>query len=67
MSEKPLSQIESRLVADWLKRERNVNVGNSFLFWRKRPAIAAEWVRAEWQVKVTAAEIEKAAGRDEVR
>jgi hypothetical protein len=66
MTDKPLSQIESKLVADWLRNEKNVPVSSSYTFWRKRPATAAEFVRLEWNVKVTADDIMRAAGRDEI-
>lgn len=62
--DKPLSQIESKLVAEWLRREKNVQVSNSYSFWRKRPAITAEWIKQEWKIQVTPDDIMKAAGRE---
>jgi hypothetical protein len=64
--DKPLSQMESKLVSDWLRREKKFPVSNASMFWRKRPSLAAEWLRTGFKVPVTAEDIIKAAGREEV-
>lgn len=64
MSEdKPLSQQESRFVSDWLRDEKKVPIGNAFIFWRKTPELAADFVNHKWSIRVTADEIKQAAGR----
>lgn len=62
--DKPLSQLESRMVTDWLRREKNANISNAFILWRKRPALAAEWLRKGLRIQVTAEDIARAAGRE---
>lgn len=62
--DKPLSQAESKLVSDWLRTEYKIPVSNSLIFWRKRPAIAAEWINVGWHLKVTGNDVSRAAGRD---
>lgn len=66
-AEKPFSQEESRLIAEWLKEKHETTVPIKTFFWRKTPSEAIKWLETVLpDSKFKAHDIEKAARRRQV-
>jgi hypothetical protein len=65
MDMKEFSQVESKLITDWL-RSQGVRVPRADIaFWRKSPTEAATFIKKNWSKEVSAEDVARAAGRDD--